>query len=134
MAFTATPALADTDDYPSSWRDAPMDSQFDDWGYYNRECTSWAAWRLHTRGFEMPYAVGNADGWDDWARTAGYTVDSNPTVGAVAQHDSQGGGHVAMVTAVNGSTVTISEYNGDYNGNYGERDVAASDFVYLHLI
>ena len=135
LAFTAAPAMADTDDYPSAWRDSGQDSQFDDWGYYNRECTSWVAWRLHTLGFEMPYGVGNADAWDDWPRADGHTVDSTPAVNAVAQHDSTGGGHVAMVIAVNDDgTIAISEYNGDYTGHYGERTVSASDYVYLHLI
>src|SRR5258707_5673367 len=50
-------AYAGTDTYPAPW--APptaQDSMFDTWHEYNRECTSYAAWMLHSvNGFEMPF-------------------------------------------------------------------------------
>jgi hypothetical protein len=74
-----------TGDYPASWRNAAQDSLVDTWGYYNRECTSWVAWRLRGRnGYEMTRAVGNANRWGDWARGRGYAVDGTPRVGRIA--------------------------------------------------
>src|SRR5690349_9633 len=43
------------DDYPPQLKNAAQDSRLDPWREYNRECTSWVAWALHSRnGFEMP--------------------------------------------------------------------------------
>src|SRR3954451_11540178 len=70
-------AFAGTDDSPGPWR-APTvkDATLDSWGYYNRECTSFVAWRLHARnGFEMPHAIGDAATWGGWAGAHGYAVD-----------------------------------------------------------
>jgi hypothetical protein len=105
-----------------------MDSRVDSWGYYNRECTSFVAWRLHSRnGFEMPRAIGNAGGWG-FAR--GYAVNGTPAVGAIAESS----GHVAWVEAVNGDgTVTVEEYNYNYQGTYHERRVGTSTFHYIHV-
>jgi surface antigen len=127
-------AFAGTDDYPAPWR-APsvQDSLVDSWGYYNRECTSFVAWRLHSRnGFEMPRAIGNADAWGGWASNHGYAVNMSPAVGAVAWWSAC---HVAWVESVNGDgTVTIEEYNYNYNGLYHERTIAASSVSgYIHF-
>ena len=126
------PAMAGVNDYPSQWANASPDSLIDDWGYYSRECTSFVAWRLHSRnGFEMPHAIGNADAWGGWASSHGYTVNGTPTVGSVAWLSS---GHVAWVEAVSGSSVTVEEYNWNFNHNYNERIVPASSFTgYVHF-
>ncbi|WP_188317103.1 CHAP domain-containing protein [Solihabitans fulvus] len=124
------PALAGTDDYPAEWRNAAQDSRIDSWGYYNRECTSFVAWRLHARnGFEMPRAIGNAGTWGSWFSTHGYAVNGNPAAGSIAESS----GHVAWVEAVNGDgTITIEDYNYNYQGTYGERRVAVSAYNYIH--
>ncbi|MGH3907187.1 MAG: CHAP domain-containing protein [Pseudonocardiaceae bacterium] len=76
----------------------------DNWGYYSRYCTSWAAWALHDRnGFEMPRAIGHAANWGSWASSHGYTVNMTPAPGAVAWWNGNFGhgfGHVAWVEAV----------------------------------
>lgn len=127
------------DDYPSKWRNAPKDSVADDWLHFNRECTSWVSWALHSRnGYEMPFHD-NADMWGSRARDLGVTVDKSPAVGSVAWWD--GGYHVAWVSAVNGTKVTIEEYNaidankdGDYDGTYGTRTInATSPDGYIHF-
>ncbi len=118
------PTYAWNDDYPSKWRDITMDSVFDDWGMYNRECVSFAAWRLHSRnGFEMPFHD-FAVNWKARAQALGYSVNSTPSIGAVAWFSS---GHVAWVEAVSGSNVTIEEYNYDYYGHYNERTLPVSN-------
>jgi surface antigen len=120
------------DDYPSNWRSAAQDSLVDSWGYYNRECTSWTAWRLHTRnGFEMPRAIGNASNWGIWAAAHGYAVDGTPRPGAVAW--SGPGNHVAWVAAVGNGTVTLEEYNYGFTGTYHTRTLATGSYKYIHF-
>ena len=132
-------ATAGVDDYPAYLRNAAQDSLFDPWLFYNRECTSFVAWRLNSRNgvaFRNWYGGprwGNANTWDDAARSVGIPVNGTPAVGAIAQRDA-GSGHVAWVEAVNGNgTVTIEDYNSDFRGHYSERSVATSSFVYIHV-
>jgi hypothetical protein len=109
-----------------------MDSMIDTWGYYNRECTSFVAWRLHSRNnFEMPWAIGNAGNWGSWANSRGYSVNMNPAVGSVAWFSN----HVAWVEAVNGNYVTIEEYNNPAGtGNWSQRTIAANSVSgYIHF-
>jgi surface antigen len=132
-AFVALPVAAShagTDDYPSVWRNAPQDSTFDTWHEDNRECTSFVAWRLHSRnGFEMPFND-NASGWGPDARARGFAVNSTPAIGSVAWTSAN---HVAWVEAVSGATVTVEDYNSDFTGHYGEHTVAASSYQYIHF-
>jgi surface antigen len=108
-------------------------------GFVRAECTSFVAWWLTAHGVRIsvltrgPAGVGrflNASGWDAAARSAGFTVDDTPAVGAVAQWRSgektwawsadtgwaeeEAGvdGHVAIVTKVFSSDwVEWAEYN-----------------------
>lgn len=130
---------AASDTYPAPW--APpttQDSMLDTWHEYNRECTSYAAWMLHSvNGFEMPF---NDDAylWGTDATAAGITVDSNPTVGSIfwsSTHD-----HVAYVEAVSAdkSTITTEDYNAGYPTNPGwwaeHTGVSASSATgYIHF-
>ena len=139
----APQAVAGIDDYPAAWRPpTPMDYKLDTWRYFNRECTSFVAWRLHARNhFEMPPAIGHASQWADWAHDHGIGVNGTPAVGSVASRI--GGNHVAWVDAVHGNgTVTIEEYNAvdsNHNGKYGDdgtysnRTVATRDFQFIHF-
>jgi surface antigen len=128
LALTASPAYA-ADNYPSVWKNQPLGATYDTWGMATRYCTSWVAWALHDRnGFEMPFHD-DAQAWGSRATALGYTVNMAPAVGAVAWWNSSFGGgygHVAYVESVNGSTVHVSEYNYDLQGNYHERDIAAN--------
>lgn len=133
----APAALAATDDYPAVWRDAPIDSMFDTWRMYNRECTSFAAWRLSSRnGFEIPF-YNDAGNWGAEARARGYTVNTTPAVGAIAWWSY---GHLGWVESVNANgTVTTEEYNwrtadGGHDGAYHRRTIAASAPTgYIHF-
>ncbi|WP_380164771.1 CHAP domain-containing protein [Kroppenstedtia sanguinis] len=94
----------------------------DPWGFYNRQCTSFVAWRINQRGYHFTNHMrgghfGNATNWANNARRIGMRVNNQPAVGAVAQFNAGASGasgtfgHVAYVTAVNGSAITIEEYN-----------------------
>ena len=125
----AAAELHETDDYPEELKDSRKDSLIDPWRFYNRECTSFVAWCLNSRNgipFDNGYGGvlwGNADNWDDAARTIGIAVDDEPAVGAVAFWQGPGVGHVAWVTSVADGQVWVEEYNIRSDGAYHLRCV-----------
>lgn len=96
-------------------------------------CTNYVAWRLIQNGIETPRThPGDAAEWASNAIADGYTVDSTPEVGAVAQWESLAGGngvdgHVAYIEQVNDDgTMVISEdywHGGDQSGPLTYRTV-----------
>ena len=83
-------------------------------GYYEGECTSFAAWALRSDGMRHTKSsdwLGNADMW------TGVTSGPTPHPGDIAQwddnHNGAGSlGHVAYVAAVNrDGTIKVYEYN-----------------------
>jgi surface antigen len=125
-------ALADAgDNYP--WKNAPFPNQIPDtWGYYERYCTSWAAWAVHDRDkVDVPTGLGNADTWASRAEAKGIQVNTTPIAGAVAQWGdfswNGNAGHVAWVEKVNSSTsITVEEYNFSIPGKWDQRTVTRS--------
>lgn len=122
--------------YPDVWNNAPMDSLIDDWGMFNRECVSYTAWRSWSTGHVMPYwgGIGNANQWPGNARAAGYRVDNSPEVGSVAISMAGYYGHAMFVESVNGDgTITVSQYNFDWNGTYSEMTVYPGSLLFIHF-
>ncbi len=98
----------------------------DGYGYYEGECTSFAAWAVRNDGLHhvsSSSGLGNANAW-----YAGVT-ESSPHVGDVAQwdagrSDADSTGHVAYVSEVYGDgTIQVEEYNwlSQTNGYTGHR-------------
>jgi surface antigen len=126
-------ATVGTNDYPSYLANAAKDSLVDPWDFYNRECTSFVAWRLNndegiafTNHYEGAH-FGNAYQWAGAAESVGIPVNGTPAPGSVAVYPSSlpgsgGNGHVAFVLSVNASagTVTVEEYNFNVVGAVGE--------------
>lgn len=95
----------------------------DPWGYYFRQCTSYAAWHSATSGPISGSMLsswghgGRANGgdWGNLARRDGLSVSYTPHSGDVMSFPYSSllyYGHVAIVESVNGDgTVNISEYN-----------------------
>ena len=146
LAFTvlSMPITANAiDDYPAKWKDAKQDSLVDDWGMYNRQCTSWVAWCLSSRnGYKFDRAgkkSWNAYLWGPNAREMGITVNNTPAVGAVAwwDKDSIGGGygHVGWVSEVYGNSAYIEHYNSYLMGEYSWSIVSVYDppTAYIHF-
>ena len=133
--------------------------RLDPWGFVVRQCTSYAAWYLNSRGVPFgwltrgPGGEGlftSAAGWDEAAAAAGFAVRATPAVGSIAQWDAResgppvpardGGhqvgtagafGHVAVVRAVrDDGSVVISEYDGD-DGTYHVRRTRAPRYLYI---
>jgi surface antigen len=159
LATTALPILtnlpfasATTDTYPTSiagcryssgtpagyytcdLKDDTQNLWFDPWGEFNRQCTSYAAWMLHSvNGFEMPF-FDDATNWGTRASALGYTVDMNPKIGSIYWSTSID--HVGYVTDVSAdhSQVTYADYNYTHNGTFGGRTVTTSSASgYIHF-
>lgn len=94
--------------------------------YYYRNCTDYVAWRLVSSGIALAKVsgLGNAGAWDNNAPSKGLSVSSSPTAGSVGVDERYG--HVVFVESVNGSTLTISEYNWGSTGSYGARSGSIS--------
>jgi surface antigen len=122
--------------YPGKWAFAPIDSIVDSWGMYNRQCVSYAAWKVWSTGRYMPYwgGRGNANQWDDNARAAGIPVDTNPQPGSVAIKNAGFYGHAMYVEHVYGDgTIYVSQYNAGWDGNYSEARISAAGLVFIHF-
>lgn len=121
--------------YP--WANAPFPNSLPDtWGMYKRQCVSYTAWKVASSGRHMPYwgGRGNANKWDENARGAGIPVDSRPRVGDVAISNAGAYGHAMYVEAVHGDgTITISQYNADWRGNYSEARRRAAGLAFIHF-
>jgi surface antigen len=105
---------------------------FDQWGYEYRNCTSYVAWKLSQRGYNMPFGIGNANNWDNYY-TGRVAINGSPAVGAIAQTDAGGFGHVAYVEAYNATSVTVSEFNWAGTGAFDLRTVPIGTFQYIHV-
>jgi surface antigen len=133
-------AASGLDDYPSRLKNAPQDSLVDPWQFYNRECTSFVAWRLNSENqvafndYWQGQHWGNASNWKKAAVALGITVDNNPNRGAVAwwAAGSAGSsrGHVAWVQTVGNGAITIEEYNYLHRGRYDTRTISSSSSLW----
>ena len=107
-------------------------------GYYYRECTDFAAWRLNrdagisTAPWKYAWSQltplgGNAIDWKRNWISHGWPTGSQPMPGAIAWWGTNGGalGHVAYVQAVDPDrTVTIEEYNWGGKHRYDRRTIS----------
>jgi surface antigen len=140
------------DDYP--YRSQSDFYATDKWGFTERQCVSFAAWRLAQHG----HAISNNDNWgsaltwDDTARRLGFTVTTRAHVGAVAQwnadesspyyskgsaspngHFTAGGyGHVGWVKQVyaDGSAL-VEQYNMGGDRSYSVMRVKAPRYLLI---
>lgn len=74
----------------------------------------------------------NANTWDDMARADGHIVSSIPIVGAVFVDNGGRYGHVGVVIAVDGRTITVKDMNYRNKWEWTIRTVDASEYVYIY--
>ncbi len=133
-ARSRTVSSGGTGGYP--WANSPKDGGSDPWGFYWRECTSYAAWRRSDLGHPIPAwgRMGYADAktWVDWARGSGLAVDRQPSAGAIGVYTGGTFGHVMVVEAVSGSQVLVSQYNADFTGHYSQSYWDAASLWFIH--
>lgn len=117
--------------YPAYLCNAKQDSLVDPWGMYNRECVSYAAYKVaSTYGWPNYWTRGgnNANQWIAKAKRYGIKVSTTPAVGTVAAMNSGYYGHVAWVEEVRGNRIVVSDYNSKGNGTYARYETSASAF------
>ncbi len=131
--------------YPGYWAGAPLDAYVDPWGLYTRECVSYVAWKIASTkdpnwqqnpNRYVPYfaGAGNANQWPSTAARHGISSGSTPKVGSAAVMDIGYYGHVMYVEAVNGDgTITVSDYNFDWDGLYRYYTRSASGLTYVYF-
>jgi surface antigen len=144
---TTTTAVRTGNDYPYA---GATPNASDKWGFTERQCVSFAAWRLARAG----HAINNSQGWgsayhwDDTARSRGVRVSSTPHVGAIAQWNvgeagkvwMDGGvgrftageyGHVGYVAAVySDGSALIEQYNVQGNREYSVLRMTAPRYLF----
>ena len=84
-------------------------------GYGMPNCTCYAWGRAkELLGYNPPLCTRNAQYW--YGYNDGFARGSEPKLGAIACWDHSGGGHVAVVEAIDGDTVWLSEssWGGDF--------------------
>jgi surface antigen len=133
-------AASGVDDYPARLKAARLDALVDPWQFYNRECTSWVAWRLNSENqvafndYWRGAHWGNASNWKNAAKSLDIPVDNNPTRGAVAWWSAGSAGssrgHVAWVQTVSDNAITIEEYNYLHAGMYDTRTITSSSSMW----
>ena len=110
-------------------------SVVDSWGMYARQCVSYTAWKVAITGRSMPYwgGRGNANQWPANARAAGIPVDGNPRVGSIGIFMPGTYGHSVYVESISGNTVTVSQYNANWDGRFSISTYPKSALVYIHF-
>jgi surface antigen len=127
-----------TSEYPWAGAEPFPNSGVDPWGFYYRQCTSYAAWRRANLGRPIPawgfLGPANAKQWPDWARQYQMRVDSVPEVGALGVYPVGEYGHVMVVESVlkNGQQVLVSEFNANWDGRYSQSLWPTSALVFIH--
>jgi surface antigen len=120
-----------------------MGTIVDEWGYYNRYCTSWVAWSLFNKnGFNAQRYMGNAENWGAKARERGYAVDMYPGPGlggVVGWWDGSKGmgehGHVAWVESVIGENVIVLAYNvPNGSGAFSQRTIPKNSVTGIYTL
>jgi surface antigen len=92
-------------------------------GNYKHNCTAYASWHASQMGASHPgINLGNAKTWGWNAASRGIPVVSYPVVNSVAVRNLGIYGHVAVVEAIDGDFLWISEDNwSDQNGGWTSR-------------
>lgn len=155
LLVPSAPARAYTDDYP--WASTSGTSA-DSFGFTQRQCVSYAAWRLYKSGHRInnkasyngtTYYWGSAYHWDTTAIALHKIVTRTPKVGAIAQwngyeksayYTSSGVGtfmagsygHVAWVAGVySDGSVLVRQYNVNGARSFSQMRVKAPRFLYV---
>lgn len=119
--------------YP--WAGTVKDGGVDPWGFFYRECTSYAAWKRAAIGRPIPpwgrWGPADAKTWVGWAQSSGYATSSSPAIGDIGVYQGGYYGHVMIVERVEGSRVWVSQYNAENQGLYSESYWPTSSLTFI---
>lgn len=95
--------------------------------YASGQCTWYVAGRR-----QVPSGWGNANTWYSRAKSQGWSTGTVPSLGAIATTTQGYFGHLALVEAIEGNQVLVSEMN--FIGPYviNRRWVPATSFKYIY--
>ncbi len=111
--------IPDHGGYPDKWANPSLDTITDDFGYPNREGTSYVAWKAHYTFPEiLVNKLSNLGNAKDWPITVSFPTGTTPEVNSAFSIPSFGSGEVYWVESVGTSTFTASVYNYDSAGSY----------------
>ena len=123
-----------TNTYPEPYRSRPKNSLTDPSTCYNRQCTSYCAWKIKEATGNWPKRTGdmNAKYWVARLAANGYgKIVGTPSGNGKCVGVSTAGKYGHVVWANN--SLFISEYNYNSSGNYHERTVSASAFKWVQI-
>jgi len=127
-----------TSEYPWAAAEPFPSAGVDPWGFYYRQCTSYAAWRRANLGKPIPSwgFLGPADAkeWPKWGKQFNMRVDAEPEVGALGVYAAGEYGHVMVVEAITqkGQQVLVSEFNASWDGRYSQSLWPVSALTFIH--
>jgi surface antigen len=145
---STAPAAQTGNDYPYA---GATTNASDKWGFTERQCVSFAAWRLARNGHPLDNGTqnwGSAFHWDDAARAHSVRISTTPHVGAIAQWNAGesstvwvgggqgrftagGYGHVGYVAAVySDGSALIEQYNAQGDRNYSVMRMTAPRYLF----
>ena len=115
-----------------------QDSYADPWALYNRECVSFAAWRIsEIYGKQvLPFnGAGNAYQWTGSARGAWRVYNPQPGDAVVLPivYGFAPVGHLMVVESVSGDWVHVSQYNFYGDGQYSTMDIQTSGVAFMRF-
>lgn len=117
--------------YPEPYRSRPKDSCIDPSTCYNRECTSYCAWKVKETTGSWLKRTGdmNAKNWIYRLPENGFKTRVSSPNGAkcVGVRTSGKHGHVVW----SNGTLTITDYNWNYDGNFREHVVKSADYTWF---
>lgn len=120
-------------DYEHTSDDVPGCTYHDSWGMCNRECVSYTAWMVYEAYGLDTTGFGNANQWPASARAVGIPTGSTPEVGSVAIYMGGAYGHAMWVVGISGDQIHVYSYNDEYDGNFYDHWVSASDLTYIYF-
>jgi peptidoglycan hydrolase CwlO-like protein len=120
-----------------------QDSYADDWALLNRECVSYAAWRIDVGYGKRVYPFN----WNGTPHGMAYEWGQGWAKGAVRVSDPQPGdavvlmplagfapvGHLMVVESTSGDWVHVSQYNFWGTGEYSTMDIKKSGVIFLRF-
>jgi surface antigen len=145
---TTAPAVHTGNDYPYA---GATTNANDKWGFTERQCVSFTAWRLARNGHPLDNGTqnwGSALHWDEAARAHSVSISATPHVGAIAQWNASesstvwvgggqgrftagGYGHVGYVAAVySDGSALIEQYNAQGDRNYSVMRMTAPRYLF----
>ncbi len=117
----------------------PQDTSVDPWQLYNRECVSYAAWRIdqvYGRRVQPFGGAGNAYQWGQGSAIGAWRV-TDPQPGDAVVLPIMSGfapvGHLMVVEGVSNGWVHVSQYNFGGTGEYSTMDIRTSGVIFLRF-